>query len=85
MKILYFDCFSGVSGNMILGALIAAGVDPESLKRDLKKLELPDFDLVAERTTRSGIAGIHVSVSVPDEKKHRHLPEIERIIDSGDL
>nr|MBJ6942002.1 DUF111 family protein [Vibrio cholerae] len=42
MKILYFDCFSGVSGNMILGALIAAGVDPESLKRDLKKLELPD-------------------------------------------
>ena len=45
MKTLYFDCFAGASGNMVLGALIAAGVDEDALKTELNKLNLPDFAL----------------------------------------
>lgn len=80
MRTLYFDCFAGASGNMILGALIAAGVDPNELEIELDKLNLPNFELSAERVDRSGISAVHVEVRVPNEKKHRHLPEIERII-----
>ena len=80
MKTLYFDCFAGASGNMILGALIAAGVDAEALKTELKKLDLPEFDLKITTVDRSGISSTHVDVVIPDEKHHRHLPEIERII-----
>lgn len=83
MKTLYFDCFAGASGNMILGALIAAGVDAEALKTELKKLDLPDFELKTTTVDRSGISSTHVDVVIPDEKHHRHLPEIERIINES--
>lgn len=85
MKTLYFDCFAGASGNMVLGALIAAGVDANSLKSELNKLGLPDFELVVEKVDRSGISSTHVRVEIPDEKNHRHLPEIERIISESGL
>ncbi len=85
MKTLYFDCFAGASGNMILGALIGAGVDAEALKGELGKLNLPEFELAVEKVDRSGISSTHVGVRIPDEKKHRHLPEIERIIRSSEL
>src|SRR6187397_2808063 len=85
MKTLYFDCFAGASGNMVLGALIAAGVDADALKSELAKLNLPEFELIAEKVDRSGISSTHVRVDIPDEKKHRHLPEIERIINESDL
>ncbi len=85
MKTLYFDCFAGASGNMVLGALIAGGVDADSLKAELKKLNLPDFQLNVEKVDRSGISSTHVNVDIPDEKKHRHLPEIERLISESDL
>jgi uncharacterized protein (TIGR00299 family) protein len=85
MKTLYFDCFAGASGNMVLGALIAAGVDADALKTELKKLNLPDFDLIVENVDRSGISSTHVRVEIPDEKYHRHLPEIELIINDSSL
>lgn len=85
MKILYFDCFSGVSGNMILGALVSAGIDAGALEAQLRKLNLPEFKFSVDRVMRSGISAVHISVEAPDEKKHRHLPEIEKIIDSSDL
>jgi pyridinium-3,5-bisthiocarboxylic acid mononucleotide nickel chelatase len=80
MRTLYFDCFAGASGNMILGALIAAGVDAEQLKIELRKMIIPDFDLEVEIVDRSGIASTHVNVRVPVETKHRHLSDIEKII-----
>jgi uncharacterized protein (TIGR00299 family) protein len=70
---------------MVLGALVAAGVDPEALKTELGKLNLPNFELTVERVDRSGISSTHVNVTIPDEKKHRHLPEIERIISDSSL
>lgn len=85
MRTLYFDCFAGASGNMILGALIAAGVDRDALADELKKLGLPDFELKVEIVDRSGISSVHVKVEIPDEKNHRHLPEIEKIISESGL
>lgn len=70
---------------MILGALIASGVDAAALTSELKKLGLPDLELKVTKVDRSGISSVHVDVVIPDEKKHRHLPEIERIIGGSAL
>ena len=49
MKVLYFDCFSGISGDMVLGALIDLGIDVEVFKNELQKLGLDDFDISVEK------------------------------------
>ena len=85
MKTLYFDCFAGASGNMILGALISLGVDREKLLEQLATLSTAEFSVVFETVDRSGISAIHADVRVPDEKKHRHLSDIVRIIDDAPL
>jgi hypothetical protein len=85
MKTLFFDCFAGASGNMILGALVALGADPDRLRSELAKLGLPDFGIEFETRDKSGIAALHADVRVPDEKAHRHLRQIEEIIMSSAL
>ncbi|MBP7377399.1 MAG: DUF111 family protein, partial [Pyrinomonadaceae bacterium] len=55
MRTLYFDCFAGASGNMILGALAALGIDRDRLVSDLKKLDIAEFELVFTDVDRSGI------------------------------
>jgi pyridinium-3,5-bisthiocarboxylic acid mononucleotide nickel chelatase len=85
MKTLYFDCFAGASGNMILGGLLALGVDREPLIQQLKRLPITDFSIDFRTVNRSGISATHVEVKAPDEKKHRHLRHIEEIIDGSDL
>lgn len=85
MKTLYFDCFAGASGNMILGALVALGVRADALRAELAKLDLPEFTIEFETRDKSGISAIHASVRIPDEKTHRHLHQIEKIISESDL
>jgi len=85
MRTMYFDCFAGASGNMILAALIAAGVDAVALKRELAKLYIPNFELEIEKVDRSGISATHVKVAIPDESKHRHLDQIESIIENSTI
>ena len=85
MRTLYFDCFSGASGNMILGALFALGVDRNKLETELSKLNLPDVSLKIETVERSGISATHVEVIAPDQKAHRHLSNIVGIIESSEL
>jgi len=85
MRTLYFDCFAGASGNMVLGALLALGVDVQELKRNLGTLDIAEFDLAVSRVDRSGIAATHVEVKVPHEHIHRHLGDINRIIDRSQL
>jgi uncharacterized protein (DUF111 family) len=85
MRTLYFDCYAGASGNMILGALIAAGVDADALKYELAKLSIPNFELKVEKVDRSGISATHVKVAIPDESKHRHLDQIESIIENSTI
>ena len=80
MRTLYFDCFAGASGNMILGGLAALGIEADHLVRELKNIAPVDVNVEFTKVDRSGIAAIHAHVTVPDEKKHRHLSDIERII-----
>lgn len=71
MKILYYDCFSGISGDMNLGALIDIGVDKEYLLEELSRLNLQEYEIKVSRDTRKGIAGTKVDVIL--EYDHHHL------------
>ena len=72
MKTLYLDLFSGISGDMFIGALIDLGVDPEKLERELKKLKLDGWHLHVLRQQRSGIAGVKFDVHVGAGQAHTH-------------
>lgn len=85
MKTLYFDCFAGASGNMILGALVALGVDKSELIEQIKLLNVPNFEIEFTEVDKSGITSIHVEVKVPHEHVHRHLHNIEKIINDSSL
>ncbi|HEX8396157.1 MAG TPA: nickel pincer cofactor biosynthesis protein LarC [Pyrinomonadaceae bacterium] len=84
MKTLYFDCFAGASGDMILGALVALGIDREILIEQLKLLNLDGWQIEFSTVDRSGISANFARVTVPHEHQHRHLHTIVKIIsDSG--
>jgi uncharacterized protein (TIGR00299 family) protein len=85
MKTLYFDCFAGASGNMILGALVALGVDRDDLIERIKLLDVADFQIEFTTKDKSGISAIHAEVKVPHEHAHRHLSTIEKIINDSRL
>jgi pyridinium-3,5-bisthiocarboxylic acid mononucleotide nickel chelatase len=84
MRICYLDAFSGISGDMTVGALVDAGADWNHLEHALSSLNLgAKFRL--EKTKRCGIAASKFHVDAFNEKKHRHLTNIEEIILSGEL
>src|SRR5512145_2722141 len=85
MKTLYFDCFAGASGDMILGGLAALGIDREEMVGRLNALSVTGFSVEFDTVNRSGISATHVEVEAPDEKKHRHLHHIETILDESEL
>ncbi|MBA3335361.1 MAG: nickel pincer cofactor biosynthesis protein LarC [Acidobacteria bacterium] len=85
MKTLYFDCFAGASGNMILGALVALGVEREALVEQIKMLDVADFEIELKIVDKSGISAIHAEVKVPREHAHRHLQTIQKIISDSRL
>jgi len=85
MRIAHFDCFSGISGNMVLGALVDAGLDVERLKAELAKLPVSGYALRVEEVHRHGLRGMHVEVEVSEQGVERHLHEIEEIIHGSDL
>lgn len=74
MKIAYLDVFCGISGDMMLGALVDAGVDPEALEEQLRKLPVHGWDLQVEPVRKSGLAATKVSVV---EDSHHHHPHDE--------
>ncbi|HEX9919578.1 MAG TPA: nickel pincer cofactor biosynthesis protein LarC [Pyrinomonadaceae bacterium] len=80
MRTLYFDCFAGASGDMILGALVAAGADARALREHLALLDVTGFEISFETVDRSGISATHAVVRTADEKQHRHLSAILKII-----
>lgn len=83
-RVLHFDCFSGISGDMTLAALIDAGADVAAIREGLASLNLP-IELQTATRRRCGISGTHVSIICPEEHNHRHLPDIERIINNSTL
>ncbi len=86
MKVLFFDCFSGISGDMVLGAFIDLGIDPAYLQAELEKLNLSGFRIEAEATMKKGISGTRCHVRLdPDHHHHRHFDDIKAIIEKSTL
>jgi hypothetical protein len=89
MRIAYFDCFSGFAGDMALGALIDAGLDPDALRGAMAGLGLGrDFALRFEKTRRGPLAATkaHVDILVPEAgRAHRTLYDVEQVIARGGL
>lgn len=82
--VAFFNCSSGVSGDMILGALLAAGMPLDHLRNEISKLGLPGISLKAGEVTRSHLVGTKFNVGYPAEEHARHLHDIEGIIiDAG--
>jgi len=86
MRIAYFDCFSGIAGDMILGALVGCGVDIDDLRQDLAGLALDGFR-IQHRTVRRGALGAEKVDVVVDEKGHPHrgLRDLREILEGSDL
>ncbi len=84
MRIGYFDCFSGISGDMTLGALVDAGVDPRAIRTAIASLGLP-CELSFETVRRGGFRASYAKVEAAPEHAHRHLHQIEALIDRSTL
>ncbi|MEM9265446.1 MAG: nickel pincer cofactor biosynthesis protein LarC [Cyanobacteria bacterium P01_F01_bin.13] len=87
-KIAYFDCPTGIAGNMCLGAILSAGMPLEDLLSQLRELGLEDeYEFTVAKVRRQEQAATAVTINLQDEAtyEHRHLPEIERLIRQGKL
>lgn len=83
---LHFECYSGISGDMILGALVDLGVELARIEQGLKGLPIGEFALRAEQVKRQGIVGTRVHVEVEEEPHvHRHLRHINEIVEGAGL
>ena len=85
MKTLYFDSFAGASGDMILGAMVDAGVEPKDITDQLSLLNVGGFDIRFEKVSRAGLSATHAIVTIEPEHKHRHLSDILSIIENSSL
>lgn len=93
MKIAYFDCFSGISGDMALGALLDLGLSPDLLKDELKKLPLDGYELIIGKSVKNGISGTDVQVLLADAHEHdehhhsahRSFKDIQALIEGSAL
>jgi hypothetical protein len=75
-KLAYFDCFSGVSGDMTLGALVDAGADLRAIEGELRKLPVQGWSLSAEKVKRGALAATFVKVTTQETHHHRGLTKI---------
>jgi uncharacterized protein (TIGR00299 family) protein len=85
MKLAYFDCFSGISGDMTLGALVDAGCDVATLRQELQGLELPGWSISSEKVWKNGMSATHVRVAFEEQTKHRSLSTILDILTKSRL
>jgi uncharacterized protein (TIGR00299 family) protein len=86
MRIGYFDCFSGCSGDMILGALVDAGLPIDDLQAAIAGLGVPGIALSAEPVKRGAFRGTLVRVATEEHgHPHRHLADIRRILEAADI
>ncbi len=85
MRQAYLDCSSGISGDMFLAALIDAGVPVDRLFGELKKLPLGFYEFKRTRALRGGVVGTRVDIRVPGEQPHRHLADIQTLIEKASL
>ncbi|MGB8591766.1 MAG: nickel pincer cofactor biosynthesis protein LarC, partial [Candidatus Acidiferrales bacterium] len=85
MKIAYFDCFSGISGDMVLGALVDSGVEIAALEAELRRLDLHDWKISAAKVKRGALFASQVTVESREDHHHRGLSEIMRMIERAEL
>src|SRR5450432_2030368 len=85
MKLAYFDCFSGISGDMTLGALVDAGLSADTLRSDLRVLQVPGWELSTEKVWKNGMSATQVLVKTEDQQKHRSLSTILEILKTSQL
>ena len=85
MTVVYFDCFSGIAGDMILGALLDLGVDETSLKKELHKLPLTGYELLVQKIKSNHITATDVTITVTEDQHHRSLSEINDLLKRSSL
>jgi uncharacterized protein (TIGR00299 family) protein len=85
-QIAYLDCFSGISGDMLLGALVDAGLSPDDLRSELSTLAVSGYRIEVEKTQRAGLAATRVSVALEETTQpHRRLPDVLAVVDGSAL
>jgi len=86
MRIAYFDCFSGASGDMILGSMIDAGLNAQELRKELRKIPIRNVQLNVRKVLKRGISATQVIITGKrDERSHRNLKELLTIIEKSHL
>jgi uncharacterized protein (TIGR00299 family) protein len=85
MKTAYFDCIAGASGDMLLGALVDAGLPPAAIEAELAKLNIADFHLHFSKVSKNGFGATKVDVHVQDHAPERHLRDIQEIIEKSHI
>jgi pyridinium-3,5-bisthiocarboxylic acid mononucleotide nickel chelatase len=85
MKAAYFDCFSGISGDMTLGALVDAGCSLDLMRRKLQDLQVPEWEISSEKVWKNGMAATYVRVKSEDSQTHRSLTTILGILEKSSL
>jgi len=83
--IAYFDCFSGISGDMVLGALVDAGTDLQQIEHELRKLKLEGWAIGAQKVQKRAIFATYVKVEANEHHHHRGLSVILGMIDEAGL
>ena len=88
-RVIYFDCFSGISGDMILGSLVDLGVDVKLIRKELKKINLKGYKLTSHQVKRNGIMGTKVYVvidpSIQKRNQARSFTDIKKLIVKSSL
>jgi uncharacterized protein (TIGR00299 family) protein len=84
MRVVHFDCFSGISGDMTLAALFDLGVPADAVLGGIASLGLP-IKIAVEKVRKGGFAATQIFVDAPPQEDHRHLHEIEEILGRGNL
>ncbi|MBS3897379.1 MAG: nickel pincer cofactor biosynthesis protein LarC [Dethiobacter sp.] len=86
MKIIYFDCFAGASGDMLLAALLDAGAPLEAVKQELACLPLTGYELELKRVLKKGISALDLTVAITEKQQtHRHYHQIAAMLETSAL
>jgi uncharacterized protein (TIGR00299 family) protein len=85
MKIAYFDLIGGASGDMIMAALLDAGLPEQELRQGLAGLRLPGYEIAVSRVVKNGFSATQVAVDVSGDAPERHLSDLQAILEHSDL
>lgn len=85
MKLAYFDCIGGASGDMLLGALAAAGAPEEAMQEAVAALRLPGCELRFERVMKGPLSALQATVVTPKKEQHRHYSDLAAILETAGL